>query len=196
MEVSRLRSGRLSGKKKLPNNFVAQTSEAVCQCATKLITLATETSLLTIQPRPNIHTPHRLLTSEEDACIFLVFSFNLVPQRDQVPITSTLSLNCISKAVTFHRRNCQRVGIGFPSVGHEICGARRCARLRIGLHQQGRGCQGVPFDISSHALGQAPARSRRGTVSGQLSVPFLFGQHPRRNDAAFGHQSETFHHFF
>ena len=27
MEVSRLRSGRLSGKKKLPNNFVAQTSE-------------------------------------------------------------------------------------------------------------------------------------------------------------------------
>ena len=26
-EVSRLRSGRLSGKKKLPNNFVAQTSE-------------------------------------------------------------------------------------------------------------------------------------------------------------------------
>ena len=133
---------------------------AVCQRATKLITLATETSLLTIQPRPNIHTPHRLLTSEEDACIFLVFSFNLVPQRDQVPITSTLSLNCISKAVTFHRRNRQREG-------HEICGACRCARLRISLPQQGRGC---PLRRGS-ALRHLSSRAGSRHLPGQGAAP-------------------------
>ena len=113
-------------------------------------------------------------------------------------LSPPLSLSVASrKPVTNQRRNCQRVGFfRLPSVGHGRCGARQCARLRSSLLQQGRGW---PSRRGS-ALQQLASRAgvsclpllRRSTVSGQLSVPFCICQHPRRINAASGHDSETF----
>ena len=98
--------------------------------------------------------------------------------------------------MTFHRRNCQRGSI----VEHVGCGARRCACLRNSLPQLGRSdCplrrgRALRHLASLTGVRRLP-RLRRSTFSGQLSVPFLIGQQPRRYDAVSGHQSETFHHF-
>ena len=92
------------------------------------------------------------------------------------------------------------MALGLPSVEHGKCGARRCARLRSCPPQLGRGSPlrrgSALWQLASRAWGmQCLPRQRRGIATGQLSVSFRIGQHPRRNDASSGHDSKAFHHF-
>ena len=116
-------------------------------------------------------------------------------------LSPPLSLSVASrKPVTNQRRICQRVGFfacplwDTEDAAHanaHACGAAcpsKGAAVRCG--------EGVPCSNLPHALGfRCLPLLRRSTVSGQLSVPFCIGRHPRRINAASGHDSETFDHF-
>ena len=77
---------------------------------------------------------------------------------------------------------------------HAVLSLRSCLPL------PGRGSplrrERVLWQLASLAWGiRCLPRLRRGPATGQLSVSFRIGQHPRRNDTGSGHDSEAFHHF-
>ena len=71
------------------------------------------------------------------------------------------------------------------------CGAACPSKGAAGRCGEGVPCSNLPHALEFRCL----PLLRRSTVSGQLSVPFCICQHPRRKNAAAGHDSETFDHF-
>ena len=148
---------------------------AVCPMRNKLITLARETSPLTIQPRLSLSINHS--TSAP------LFRIAPCPSASQ----GFVPLSCFSEAVTLRRRHCQRVGFGLA-----LCGTRRCqagSDVRLGAS-----CSVLSAAVQCNEGVPTTAQRRLGTAAvsktGRTSHPRQAGlgwQTPPRVSAALVH---------